>query len=86
MIKMLIGGLFVAGMAVAEQSVFPIQPAEKPPSVHRYGDVDTTCQQWFDGCRACDRGSDGAPACSNIGIACQPKAVQCTMRKEEPAK
>lgn len=86
MIKTFIGGLLAAVMAVAEQSAPIGQPADEPPSIHRYGDVDTTCQQWLDGCRACSRGSDGAPVCSNIGIACQPKAVQCTSRKEIPAK
>ena len=85
MIKMLLGGLFVAAVA-AEPPAPPIQPAQEPPSIHRYGDVDATCQKWVDGCRSCDRGSDGAPVCSNIGIACQPQAVECAARKAEPAK
>ena len=86
MVKILAGVLLVAVMAVAEQAAPPVLPAKESPSIHRYGDVDTTCQQWIDGCRACGRSSDGAPVCSNIGIACQPKAVECTARKDAPAK
>ena len=36
------------------------------------------CRQWTDGCVTCTRDADGeAPACSNIGPACQPKAIRC---------
>ncbi len=85
MIKTLLGGLVVAAIA-AEQPAPLVQPAEVPPSFRRYGEVDISCQRWFDGCRSCDRSSDSAPVCSNIGIACQPQAVECTARKVEPAK
>lgn len=43
------------------------------------------CSQWTDGCISCTRGTEGeAPFCSNIGIACQPRAVRCVSR--DPAK
>ena len=59
-------------------------PATVPPLTGS-DNVDATCLAWTDGCRMCQRtGAD--VSCSNIGIACQPKAVQCTTRKEEPAK
>jgi len=36
------------------------------------------CSRWTDECVNCSRGSEGeAPVCSNIGFACQPKAVRC---------
>ncbi|RTL51912.1 MAG: hypothetical protein EKK40_09325 [Bradyrhizobiaceae bacterium] len=36
------------------------------------------CSRWTDDCVSCTRGADGeAPACSNIGAACQPKAIRC---------
>lgn len=85
MIGLLIGVL-MAGAAAAEPSAPPAPASAEPPSIQAYGDRDASCQQWIDGCRACGRGNDGAPVCSNIGIACQPKAVQCTARKDEPAK
>jgi hypothetical protein len=43
------------------------------------------CNRWTDECVTCTRGADGeAPSCSNIGIACQPKAIRCT--GSDPAK
>ena len=37
------------------------------------------CTRWTDDCVNCTRGAEGeTPVCSNIGIACQPKAIRCT--------
>ena len=42
------------------------------------------CSRWTDECVTCMRETkDGAPACANIGIACQPKAVRC-LDEENP--
>jgi len=36
------------------------------------------CSRWTDDCVNCMRGAGGgAPVCSNIGFACQPKAIRC---------
>jgi len=36
------------------------------------------CSRWTDGCVNCSRDAkDEPPACSNTGIACQPKEVVC---------
>jgi hypothetical protein len=49
--------------------------ASKPdPHVFNYGQLNPSCQQWSDGCRVCTR-----EGCSNIGIACQPVEVKCTV-------
>jgi hypothetical protein len=62
-------------------------PASKSPapasnvSIQAYGNQDSSCLVWTDGCRNCDR-TDNGPSCSNIGIACQPGPIQCTRRKE----
>jgi len=43
------------------------------------------CSRWTDGCVNCTRDVDGeAPVCSNIGVACQPKAIRCV--GTQPAK
>jgi hypothetical protein len=63
----------------------PLKPAGGEVSVLGYGDRETTCRQWTDGCRTCTRGETGDPLCSNIGPACQPVAVTCSQRVE-PAK
>lgn len=49
------------------------------------------CSRWTDECVTCTREADRstAPVCSNIGIACQPKAIQCLNQdapKSEPQK
>ena len=53
-------------------------------SLHAYGDSNKTCREWTDGCRVCRRPETGEPNCSNIGIACQPKAITCAARLDPP--
>jgi hypothetical protein len=47
--------------------------------LYNYGDFDKACMRWTDQCRICSRiTSQGEESfCSNIGIACQPKEIQC---------
>jgi hypothetical protein len=65
----------------------PESPASKSPapasnvSIQAYGNRDSSCLVWTDGCRNCDR-TDNGPSCSNIGIACQPGPIQCTKRSK----
>jgi hypothetical protein len=36
------------------------------------------CSRWTDDCVNCSRAARDEPAvCSNIGFACQPKAIRC---------
>ena len=58
-------------------------PSAEDISIQAYGDKNKTCQEWTDGCRTCQR-SDASAVCSNIGIACQPKAITCVRRAEPP--
>ena len=52
-----------------------------------YGRNDISCLEWSDSCVTCRRDQPSAEySCSNIGIACQPKNVQCLRRGEEPAR
>ncbi|MDI1267221.1 MAG: hypothetical protein PS018_28570, partial [bacterium] len=75
-LMLLIGGWHVS--VAAELSIPPrIVPktTQKEISI-RHGPPD--CSRWTDGCVNCSRGANGEPAvCSNIGFACQPKAVRC---------
>ena len=57
-------------------------PSAEDISIQAYGDKNKTCQAWTDGCRSCER-SGAEATCSNIGIACQPKAISCTRRVEQ---
>jgi hypothetical protein len=60
-------------------------PVAEPASIHGFGDREPGCMEWSDSCRTCSRGTDGAPTCSNVGIACQPQEIKCA-RQKEPAK
>ena len=61
--------------APAKSSVPPNDPAvqAQPPG----------CAAWTDRCVICQR-EGGKIACSNIGIACQPQAVECV--RSEPVE
>jgi hypothetical protein len=52
------------------------QPA--PSATNPMTPPTATCREWSDGCRSCQRAPDGEVSCSNAGIACVPKAMQCT--------
>lgn len=59
-------------------------PSEEEATMHAFGERDKQCAAWTDDCRICRRNGDTV-ACSNIGIACQPKDIRCTARAPTPA-
>jgi hypothetical protein len=75
--------LAVAAFALGASAQTPPTPAQEEASLHSFGDTDKTCQEWTDSCRSCTRPENAEPVCSNIPIACQPKAISCTRRAEE---
>jgi hypothetical protein len=86
----LVGGLLLvlttSGLAQAQS---PSDPPKNPgePAVQSYGRDAKDCLAWTDGCVSCIRQQSGGDySCSNIGIACQPKAIECTRRVAEPTK
>ncbi len=54
-------------------------PSRKPPADFSMQKGPPNCARWTDECVNCARGatSGEAPVCSNIGFACQPKAIRC---------
>jgi hypothetical protein len=85
-----VGGLLlVLSTSVLAQAQDPSNAPNKPneTTVQSYGGDAKDCLAWTDGCVSCIRQqSGGGQSCSNIGIACQPKAIECTRRAAEPAK
>jgi hypothetical protein len=77
--------VFLAFLTCVAAAQAPPAPPVADASIHGYGDRDTTCAEWTDGCRTCRRDEAGAPVCSNIGPTCQPAAITCS-RKVEPAR
>jgi hypothetical protein len=83
-------GLFVltlAGPAIAAD--LPLKPAHPAPaaastpapaSTRPLAAPNAACLEWTDGCRVCQRAPGGEASCSNVGIACVPKAEECTRR------
>jgi hypothetical protein len=78
--------LVLAGPAVAAdlplKPARPVQPAAAPasPAAAKPAGTDAACLEWTDGCRVCQRAANGEVSCSNVGIACVPKAEECTRR------
>jgi hypothetical protein len=70
---------------MAEESSSPLRPTERAVQADQ-----PHCTQWTDECVNCTRDTaDGAPVCSNIGMACQPKSIRCLAdapAKEQPPK
>jgi hypothetical protein len=75
----------LAGPTLPSGDIVPNAPA-KPPVPGNDPAVQAQppgCAEWTDRCVTCRR--DGSKTiCSNIGIACQPQAVECL--RSEPAE
>ena len=80
------GLLIFSSMAVALMTIATAAtaaelaiPPRKPPADFSMQKGPPNCARWTDECINCARGatSGEAPVCSNIGFACQPKAIRC---------
>jgi hypothetical protein len=84
------GGMSASSVVAQSSSESATSPPNTPPSlqssVDGYGNQDKLCLAWNDGCVTCRRDAAAGAACSNIGIACQPREITCTQRQSEPAK
>jgi hypothetical protein len=65
-------------LTASAAELLQLPPAPNIP-IQRYGERYKLCLAWNDGCVTCTR-----EACSNIGIACQPKKITCTESKKKP--
>jgi len=77
--------IFIAPALAAD---LPLAPAPKPTPAAEGNPLtppSATCREWTDGCRTCVRAAEGAVSCSNVGIACTPKAMTCTA-SDAPAR
>jgi hypothetical protein len=65
--------------------IVPDAPAKSavPPNDPAVQAQPRGCAEWTDSCVTCQRRA-GKITCSNIGIACQPQAVECV--RAEPAE
>ncbi len=64
-----------SGLAVAADLTIPPRRTPADISVQK---GPPNCRLWTDECVKCSRSGVGEPStCSNIGVACQPKAISC---------
>ena len=71
------------GQAIAaDLPLKPVRPAQPaaPANASPLAAPSAACLEWTDGCRVCQRAANSEVACSNVGIACVPKAEECTRR------
>jgi len=74
-LTIVIGGY---GAAAAAELAIPPRHTPKVQGDFSMQAGPPNCSHWTDECVNCTRGTDGAPpTCSNIGFACQPKAIRC---------
>ena len=67
--------LAAAGVSLAAD--LPLR-TQQPAATSPMTPPTAACREWSDGCRTCQRGAGGEVSCSNVGIACVPKAAACT--------
>jgi hypothetical protein len=73
--SLIAGALAAAGVSLAAD--LPLR-TQQPAATSPMTPPTATCREWSDGCRSCQKAADGEVSCSNVGIACVPKAMQCT--------
>ena len=74
-----------AEQTLPSADIVPDAPAKSPvpPNSPAVQAQPRGCAEWTDRCVTCQRDA-GKIMCSNIGIACQPQAVECV--RAEPAE
>jgi len=74
-----------AEQTLPSADIVPDAPAKSPvpPNSPAVQAQPRGCAEWTDRCVTCQRDA-GKIACSNIGAACQPQAVECM--RAEPAE
>ena len=73
----LAAAMIVVAAVAADAPVEPTAPGlpQAPTGASMQSGIPG-CAEWTDRCAVCRRDS-GVIACSNVGIACQPQAMQC---------
>ena len=71
--------LTMTGLAAAAAPAAEIElPRRTAPQNVSIQQGPPNCSRWTDDCVNCARSTEGeAPVCTNIGVACQPKAIRC---------
>jgi|SoimicmetaTmtLPC_FD_contig_41_6439757_length_481_multi_3_in_0_out_0_1 hypothetical protein len=76
----LAGPAFATDLPLKPAHPVPPKAAPASPAAAKPQGPEATCLEWTDGCRVCQRAANNEVSCSNVGIACVPKAEECTRR------
>ncbi len=73
------GAAFAADLPIPPSAKsLPMTIPQATPTEIPVQQSQPNCSRWTDECVNCTRGTPGGAAtCSNIGFACQPKAIRC---------
>jgi hypothetical protein len=80
--SLIVASMTIAVMTIAADATVAAElaiPLRKPPADVSLQKGPPNCARWTDECVNCARGATAgeAPVCSNIGFACQPRAIRC---------
>jgi hypothetical protein len=80
--SLIVTSMAIAVMTIAADAAVAAElaiPSRKPLADVSMQKGPPNCARWTDECVNCARGATAgeAPVCSNIGFACQPKAIRC---------
>lgn len=64
----------------AAADVPPARPAAPAKTTGPFAPPSADCLEWTDGCRTCRREPGAEATCSNVGVACAPRAPVCSKR------
>jgi hypothetical protein len=71
-----------ASTARADEPTAAALPNAPAAIVHAYGEYSADCLEWTDSCTICRRTENSETACSTPGIACQPREIACSVRRQ----
>jgi hypothetical protein len=86
--SLIVTSMTIAVMTIAAVAAELAIPSRKPPADFSMQKGPRNCARWTDECVNCARGATAgeAPVCSNIGFACQPKAIRCLTPEASQSK
>ena len=73
-------GLLLSGLAIAADLDVP---KSSLPSLKEFLATTPDCAEATDQCRVCKISNADDVSCSNVGIACQPRAWSCTSKRSQ---
>jgi hypothetical protein len=78
--------LLSAAVLIGNEPLWGRDGALGQDQVSSYGTEERDCLAWNDGCQICVRKPNQSASCSNVGIACLQRKVNCDERMPPAGK